>query len=104
MSYVVLGQPESDGLLNDVERLAVELGNRFACDHFAIDDGFFDDLKSVFSEAQIMELLMHCGLFVGMGRLAVILDMTEELPNGFSKTFGREHVVTPTSDKLVLVR
>jgi alkylhydroperoxidase family enzyme len=96
-----LEQAES---LDDREKLAVELGDRFACDHLSIDDPFFGELRALFSEAEIMELLMHCALYVGVGRLAAVLDMTEDLPAGFAQPFGVDHVVTPSSDTPVLVR
>ena len=57
-----LEQPHETESLNDRERLAVELGDRFACDHLSIDGAFFEQLKALFSEAEIVELLMHCAL------------------------------------------
>ena len=91
--------PES---LSEAERLAIELGDRFANDHLAIDAKFFEQLQTTFSEAEIVELLLHCALYVGMGRLAAVLDMTEELPAGFAKPFGER--VTPTADQPLTVR
>jgi hypothetical protein len=70
----------------------------------SIDGAFFDDLKALFSEAEIAELLMHCALYVGVGRLAAVLDMTEDLPDGFNLPFGQGHNVTPTSGEPVVVR
>ena len=99
-----LERPEEAACLDDRERLAVELGDRFACDHLSIDEAFFNELKQLFSEAEIMELLMHCALYVGVGRLAAVLDMTEDLPEGFSLPFGRNNSVTPTSGQPVVVR
>ena len=99
-----LEQPHEAESLNDRERLAVELGDRFACNHLSIDGAFFDDLKALFSEAEIAELLMHCALYVGVGRLAAVLDMTEDLPDGFNLPFGQGHNVTPTSGEPVVVR
>ena len=55
-------------------------------------------------EAEIMELLMHCALYVGVGRLAAVLDMTEDLPTGFDLPFGQHNNVTPTSGDPVVVR
>ena len=49
-----------------------------------------------------MELLLHCALYVGMGRLAAVLDMTEELPTGFAKPFGES--VKPSDDQPITVR
>jgi hypothetical protein len=85
-----LERPSEADQLNDQERLAIELGDRFACDHLSIDE--------------VMELLMHCALYVGVGRLAAVLDMTEELPAGFAQPFGSDHIVSPSSDAPVLVR
>jgi alkylhydroperoxidase family enzyme len=99
-----LEQPHEAESLNDRERLAVELGDRFACDHLSIDGAFFEQLKALFSEAEIVELLMHCALYVGVGRLAAVLDMTEDLPEGFNLPFGHGNHVTPTSGDPVVVR
>ena len=99
-----LEQPREAETLDDRERLAVELGDRFACDHLSIDEAFFDSLKALFSEAEVMELLMHCALYVGVGRLAAVLDMTEELPQGFDLPFSADHSVSPTSGEPVVVR
>ena len=97
-----LEQPAESADLSDDEKLAIELGNRFACNHLAIDDEFFAQLKARFSEAEIMELLMHCALYVGMGRLAAVLDMTEELPEGYARPFGEP--VSPQAGAPVVVR
>lgn len=99
-----LETPSEADQLDDRERLAIELGDRFACDHLSIDDAFFAQLKSEFSEAEVIELLMHCALYVGMGRLAAVLDMTEELPAGFAQPYGSAHIVSPSSDEPVVVR
>jgi alkylhydroperoxidase family enzyme len=99
-----LEQPQEAESLDDRERLAVELGDRFACDHLSIDGTFFEQLKALFSEAEIVELLMHCALYVGVGRLAAVLDMTEDLPEGFNLPFDHGHHVTPTSGEPVVVR
>jgi len=97
-----LSAPELPDGLTEEEALAIELGDRFANNHLAIDEAFFLRMKALFDEAQIMELLMHCALYVGMGRLAAVLDMTEELPSGFAKPFGE--TVSPAADVPVAVR
>tara|TARA_B100001059_G_scaffold232007_1_gene269010 strand:+ start:1026 stop:1622 length:597 start_codon:yes stop_codon:yes gene_type:complete len=99
-----LEQPQEAESLDDRERLAVELGDRFACDHLSIDGAFFEQLEALFSESEIVELLMHCALYVGVGRLAAVLDMTEDLPEGFNLPFGHGHHVTPSSGEPVVVR
>lgn len=97
-----LEKPQPSPDVTEQEALALELGDRFARNHLDIDDQFFSRLRSHFSEAEVIELLLHCALYVGMGRLAAILDMTEELPAGFAKPFGA--VVTPSADTPVIVR
>lgn len=95
-----LEQPEIPNNLSKSEQLALDLGDRFATRHLAIDEDFFEQLKVQFTEAEIIELLMHCALYVGMGRLAAVLDMTEDLPSGFSKPFGENVMLsadTPVS-------
>lgn len=97
-----LERPSEASDLTEQERLALELGDRFACNHLSIDEAFFNQLRHQFTEAEIIELLLHCALYVGMGRLAAVLDMTEELPEGFAKPFGT--LVNPTSDTPIRVR
>jgi len=58
------------------ERLAVLYAEKLAVDHRSIDDAFFDELRSVFSEAQIIELGMMAGQYIGFGRLLMVLDLT----------------------------
>jgi alkylhydroperoxidase family enzyme len=97
-----LERPAEAENLDEREKLAIEFGERFATNHLSIDDAFFDRLKLEFSEAEIIELMLHCALYVGMGRLAALLDMTEELPAGFQKAFGEP--VSPTADVPIRVR
>ena len=97
-----LERPAEAENLDQREKLAIEFGERFATNHLSIDDAFFERMKSEFSEAEVIELMLHCALYVGMGRLAALLDMTEELPAGFQKPFGE--AVLPNADVPVRVR
>jgi alkylhydroperoxidase family enzyme len=55
------------------EKLAAEFAERFALDHLAMDDGFWSRLRDAFSEAELADLTICCGMFLGMGRtLAVV--------------------------------
>ena len=40
-----------------------------------MDDDFFDRLKQHYSDAQILELGMMIGQFIGFGRLLMVLDL-----------------------------
>ena len=57
------------------EKLALRFAERMALNHQSIDDAFFHDLRQEFSPAEIIELGMMTGLFIGYGRLLAILDL-----------------------------
>jgi alkylhydroperoxidase family enzyme len=97
-----LEQPQEAQDLSSAERLALDFADRFATDHLSITDERFAALREQFSEAQTMELLLHLALYVGMGRLAATLDMTEELPQSFNLPFGES--VTPWGGEPINVR
>ena len=59
--------------LSERERAAAEFGERFALDHLAMDDEFWDRMHALFSEDELADLVICCGMFLGMGRaLAVV--------------------------------
>jgi len=55
--------------------MALEYADRLALDHHNMDDAFFDRLKEHFNDAQILELGMMIGQFIGFGRLLMVLDL-----------------------------
>jgi alkylhydroperoxidase family enzyme len=55
--------------------MALEYADRLALDHHNMDDDFFDRLKNHFNDAQILELGMMIGQFIGFGRLLMVLDL-----------------------------
>ena len=57
------------------ERLAVLYAEKLAVDHRSIDDAFFDELRTVFNDAEIIELGMMAGQYIGFGRLLMVLDL-----------------------------
>ncbi len=61
---------------SDRERLALEYAERLAVDHHNVDDGFFDRLRTQFNDAEILELGMMAGQYIGFGRLLMVLDLT----------------------------
>jgi alkylhydroperoxidase family enzyme len=79
-----LDQPEND--FSERERLALEYAEKLAVDHHAIDDGFFARLRTGFDDAEILELGMMIGQYIGFGRLLKVLDLeprfcpTEDAP------------------------
>ena len=57
------------------EKLALRFAERMALDHHRLDDAFFTDLREGFSDAEILELGMITGQFIGFGRLLAALDL-----------------------------
>jgi alkylhydroperoxidase family enzyme len=57
------------------ERLAAEFAQRFALDHLAMDDGLWDRLHSVFSDDELADLTMCCGMFLGLGRVLAVVGV-----------------------------
>jgi alkylhydroperoxidase family enzyme len=81
-----LDTPEND--FSARERLALEYAEKLAVDHHNIDDGFFERLRTSFDDAEILELGMMIGQYIGFGRLLKVLDLepkfcpTDDLPEG----------------------
>ena len=61
------------------ERLAIDYAERLATDHHNIDDAFFEQLATAFSEAEIVELGMMIGQYIGFGRMLAALQLEETI-------------------------
>jgi alkylhydroperoxidase family enzyme len=93
-----LEKPEEAPDLTDAERAAIAYADKLATDHHAITDATFEELEAHFSEAEIMELCFHTAFYVGFGRMAMSLDMTDDLPEGYRE----DGTVTPWRQEEVL--
>jgi len=78
-----LERPEEADDLCEADRAAIAYADLMATNHFAVDDETFGHLREHFSEPEIMELCFHVALYVGFGRMAMSLDMVDDLPDGF---------------------
>lgn len=59
--------------LSERERLAAEFAQRFALDHQAMDDAFWERMHEAFADDELADLSICCGMFLGLGRtLAVV--------------------------------
>jgi AhpD family alkylhydroperoxidase len=85
--------------LDERERLAIRYGELFATDHLRLDDAFYDRLKELFTEPEIVELGLNVAMFVGVGRLSASWDMIEDLP----ARFREDGEVTPWGPDAVTV-
>lgn len=59
------------------ERAAIALAEKMAVDHFSIGDDTIRELKTVFTEGEILELMMMAGQYIGFGRMLAILQLEE---------------------------
>ena len=57
------------------ETLALRFATLMAQDHHKLDDAFFSGLREQFTDAEIIELGMVTGQFIGFGRLIAALDL-----------------------------
>jgi alkylhydroperoxidase family enzyme len=57
------------------ERAAVEFAERMAVDHHNIGDADIEALREHFDDAQILELMMMAGQYIGFGRTLAILQL-----------------------------
>ena len=55
--------------------MALEFGEKLAVDHPSLDDDFFRRLRAQFSDAEIVEIGMAAGQYIGFGRLLMVLDL-----------------------------
>ena len=61
----------------DRERLAIEYSERFALDHRAIDDSFFERLRAAYTDAEILDLTVCIGAWLALGRTMNVLGIDE---------------------------
>ena len=57
------------------ESAALAFAEKLATDHHGIDDDFFKHLREEFSDAEIIELGMMIGQYLGFGRLLKVLHL-----------------------------
>jgi alkylhydroperoxidase family enzyme len=71
--YAEVANWRASTALTERERLAAEFAQRFALDHLAMDDEFWGRMHAAFADAELADLTICCGMFLGMGRtLAVV--------------------------------
>lgn len=66
---------ESSELLTGRERAAVRFAEKLAVDHHKVDDALWSELRRHFSEAEVIELVMHTMLYIGLGRFNEIIGL-----------------------------
>ena len=66
---------EESNAFTPQEKIALRFAEHMAVRHHEIDDGFFRELRAQFTDAQIVELGMMIGHYIGFGRLLMVLDL-----------------------------
>ncbi|MCV7089732.1 carboxymuconolactone decarboxylase family protein [Mycobacterium interjectum] len=59
------------------QRLAIEFAERFANNHASMDDGFFERLRAVFSDEEVLDLTLCAAVFLGLGRSLAVLGVDQ---------------------------
>lgn len=75
--YAHVADHDTSDLYSEQERLAIAYAERFAVDHLGIDDAFFVGLRTVFTDAEILDLTICLAAFLGLGRLLRVLGIDE---------------------------
>jgi alkylhydroperoxidase family enzyme len=68
------------GDFTDAERAAVRFAHKFGTDHLSVNDDDKAALRRHFSDTQIVELGILCGLCLGYGRFSAICGLSDEVP------------------------
>ena len=95
-----LEKPSEASDLTDREKAAIAYADLASTDHLSINDQTYDELRRYFTEAEIVELGAFLAYFIGFGRHAAAMDMTEELPARSADKNEREG---PWTQKSVVV-
>ena len=66
---------EASELLSARERAAIRFAEKLAVDHHKVDDTFWSEMRSHFSEAEIIELVAHTTIYIGFGRFNEIVGV-----------------------------
>ena len=69
--------PES---LTQREELAIDFAEKFCLSPANLTEDFFNDLKSQFTDREIVELSGYCAFCLGIGRVYKVLEIANECP------------------------
>ncbi|HMQ27122.1 MAG TPA: hypothetical protein PKA98_14120, partial [Acidimicrobiales bacterium] len=48
---------------------------RFALDHLTMDDAFFDEMRTAYTDEELADLSICCGMFLGLGRTMAVVGV-----------------------------
>jgi alkylhydroperoxidase family enzyme len=73
--YAEVSSWRTSEVLTPRERLAAEFAERFALDHHTMDDAFFDRMRDAYSDEELADLTLCCGMFLGLGRMLAVVGV-----------------------------
>jgi len=73
--YAEVTDWRSAASLSARERAAAEFAERFALNHLAMDDAYWDSLRALFGEDELADLTICCGMWLGMGRVLAVVGV-----------------------------
>jgi alkylhydroperoxidase family enzyme len=73
--YAEVADWRASEALSDRERLAAEFAEKFAIDHQTMDDDFFDRMRTGFADDELADLVISCGMWLGMGRAMAVVGV-----------------------------
>ncbi len=73
--YAEVADWRTSGALSERERLAAEFAQHFALDHQAMGDELWGRLRAAYSDDELADLTMCCGMFLGLGRVLAVIGV-----------------------------
>jgi AhpD family alkylhydroperoxidase len=65
---------------SDAERLAIEYADRYALDHLALDDQWFERAREHFTDSQLQAMALMIGSWIALGRMQAVFDVSVSCP------------------------
>lgn len=73
--YLHVGEWATWPGFSDADRVAIEYAEKFAVDHLALDDAFFDRARAHFTDQQLHGMALMIGTWIAMGRMQTVFDV-----------------------------
>ncbi|MEY2570426.1 MAG: hypothetical protein QOE63_776 [Acidimicrobiaceae bacterium] len=73
--YAEVADWRTSEVLTEREKLAAEFAQRFALDHLAMDDELWARLHAAYADAELADLTMCVGMFLGLGRILAVIGV-----------------------------
>ncbi len=88
-------QPKAGDVLNEREAMAVSLAERIALDPHTVTDEFWSELKGVFSDEELVEMVFACGIFNWGNKFNITMhmDSSEESSYATDLPYRQEQLV-----------